>query len=161
LQITTRNHGTLTIAPTDIWICTEPILRFEATRRFIWLPHPNPQYAHSPLGVWQSTDQAHVTFVALRDPLQYLPNYRPETDELPLDGRAEDQQWFVLCVVDPQTGQVTANLRAPLVFNRQTHYGGQYILADRRWAMRAPLQALASSQEAQPQWAVVPLESTR
>ena len=99
------------------------ILGFPQQRHFILVPH-RPD---SPFLYLQSTTQADLAFVVI-DPLVVMPDYALPVEELPDLG--DPQLWAILCLCTVGQGDLgTVNLRSPLIVNRETRRGGQFVLS--------------------------------
>ena len=121
--IPTRFHGPMTVKPEDVITMDYEILGFPTARQFILVPHR----ADSPFLYLQSTVEADLAFVVI-DPLVVMPDYSLPLDELPDLG--DPQLWAILCLCT--VGQAvpgTVNLRSPLIINRLTRRGGQFVLS--------------------------------
>lgn len=123
MQVATRFHGSLVIQEKDIITLDYEILGFPHHRHYILLPHR----ADSPFLYLQSTDTPELAFITI-DPLLKVPDYRVPPEDVADLGDPKD--WAVLCLCTIEGGQAgTMNLRSPLVINRQTRRGGQFILS--------------------------------
>ncbi|MCL4318973.1 MAG: flagellar assembly protein FliW [Firmicutes bacterium] len=126
--IQTRFHGEITISSRDILILDQEILGFPKHRQFVLLPH----HQDSPFLYLQSVSDPELAFIVI-DPLTFKPDYRIPQDDV--TGLGNSEFWAILCICT--VGRVrgkdglyaTANLRSPLVINRQTRRGGQFVLS--------------------------------
>ncbi len=124
LTIDTRFHGTLTVEDTDILRVDYEIIGFAEEKSFILLPH-RPD---SPFLYLQSTITASLAFVAI-DPLLRVPDYQIPASDIP-QALGESRDWAVLCLCTLGNGQTPSmNLKSPLIFNRQSRHGGQFVLS--------------------------------
>ena len=126
--IQTRFHGTITISSTDILTLDQEILGFPQHRQFILLPH----HPESPFLYLQSITDPQLAFIVI-DPLTVKADYAvPDQDVAGLGNR---EFWAMLCLCtvsrqQPDQGLVaTCNLKSPVIINRQTRHGGQFVLS--------------------------------
>lgn len=121
--VETRFHGPLTVRPEEIITLDYEILGFPDQRHFILLPHRSD----SPFLYFQSTTEVSLSFVVI-DPLLVMADYRLPLDELPDLGNPS--LWAILCLCSIGNGNpATVNLRSPVIINRQTRRGGQFVLS--------------------------------
>ena len=125
MNIQTKFHGIMTVNQADLLVIDQPpILGFSYLSRFVLLPHA----IDSPFLYLQSVEDPGICFI-VADPLLWVPDYAiPESDPSSL-GRPDEWAVLVLCTIEAMGGQVTANLRSPLVINRAARRGGQYVLS--------------------------------
>lgn len=124
LTIDTRFHGAITIQETDILHLDYEILGFASERRFVLLPHQ----PDSPFLYLQSVATPSLAFVAI-DPLLRFPEYSLPVEELP-QSLGDPSEWAILCLCTVGNGHnPSMNLRSPLIFNRQSRRGGQFVLS--------------------------------
>lgn len=121
--VETRFHGPLTVRSEDIITLDYEILGFPDQRRFLLLPHR----ADSPFLYFQSVTNASLAFVVI-DPLLVMADYRLPVEELPDLG--DPSLWAILCLCSiGRDTPATVNLRSPLIINRETRRGGQFVLS--------------------------------
>lgn len=124
LTIETRFHGAITVNDTDILTIDYEILGFPGEKRFLLLPHQ----PDSPFLYLQSVQTPSLAFVAI-DPLIRFPEYQIPSGEIP-EALGDSSEWAVLCLCTMGNGEAPSmNLRSPLVFNRHTRRGGQFVLS--------------------------------
>lgn len=122
--IDTRFHGTLTIEESDILTTDYPILGFSSERQFVLLPHE----ADSPFLYLQSLATPTLAFICI-DPLLRVADYTVPRQDIPAD-LGDSTLWAILCLCTVGQGRhASVNLRSPLIFNRQTRHGGQFVLS--------------------------------
>ncbi len=122
--IQTRFHGELTIAEADIVTLDYEILGFPGERQFVLLPHQND----SPFLYLQSINTPGLAFICI-DPLLGFPEYQIPVEELP-DSLGDPAEWAILCLCTVGNGHnPSMNLRSPLIVNRRTRHGGQFVLS--------------------------------
>ncbi len=126
--IQTRFHGEITISSRDILTLDQEILGFPKHRQFVLLPH----HQDSPFLYLQSVSDSQLAFIVI-DPLTFKPDYKVPPDEVA--GLGNPDFWAILCICTVSHGgsgdglQATANLKSPLIINRQTRRGGQFVLS--------------------------------
>ncbi|POB10441.1 flagellar assembly protein FliW [Sulfobacillus sp. hq2] len=125
--IRTRFHGEITIVDHDILVMDYPILGFANHKEFILLPHRSD----SPFLYLQSITDPTLAFIVI-DPYTFDATYTVPANELPDLGNQET--WAILCictVTHSATGalKATVNLKSPLIINRETRHGGQFVLS--------------------------------
>lgn len=123
MQIASKYHGILDIRTEDVVHLVRPLLGFDAARRFILLPHAKD----SPFLYFQSADQGDLCFIVV-DPLLFVPDYALTTEDV--EGLGNPDEWAVLslCTIIKDKA-ITINLRSPVVINKNTRQGGQFVLA--------------------------------
>lgn len=122
--IDTRFHGSIEIHPQDILRADHEILGFPQERQFVLLPHQ----ADSPFLYLQSIRTVDLAFICI-DPLLRVKDYQLPVHELP-DALGDPKDWAVLVLCTIGTGAPPSmNLKSPLIFNRQTRHGGQFVLS--------------------------------
>jgi flagellar assembly factor FliW len=120
----TRFHGLMSVEESAILTVDYEILGFPDEKEFVLLPHR----ADSPFLYLQSVHSPDLAFVTI-DPLLRVADYQvPSSDIAKELGQASD--WAVLCLCTMGNGQPPSmNLRSPLVFNRHSRRGGQFVLS--------------------------------
>lgn len=123
MQIQTKFHGPMEIRPGDVVELVEPLLGFSDARRFVLLPH-GPD---SPFLYLQSADRGDLCFIVV-DPLLFFPKYSLPADDIV--GLGSPDEWAVLslCTITSEQ-KITINLRSPIVINKNSRKGGQFVLA--------------------------------
>ncbi|MCY0899168.1 MAG: flagellar assembly protein FliW [Firmicutes bacterium] len=122
--IDTRFHGPITVDDRDLLYIDYEILGFSREREFVLLPHRHD----SPFLYLQSTMTPSLAFICI-DPLLRFPQYQVPQDEIPA-ALGDPSQWAVLALCTIGNGYPpTMNLRSPLIFNRETRHGGQFVLS--------------------------------
>ncbi len=123
---------------TDVITFSKGLPGFEACRQFVLRATSN-----SALQCLSSIEGPEASFLAV-DPRRVLDGYRcqlTDADRVQL-GAAEHEDerllWLALLMAEP-TGEVTVNLRAPVVINPQTMRGQQVIPFQCIYPLRHPL----------------------
>ncbi|MBX5467178.1 MAG: flagellar assembly protein FliW [Firmicutes bacterium] len=121
MQIATRFHGAMEVREEDIIVLDHPILGFGEAQRFVLYPHRD-----SPFLFLQSVDFGPLCFIVI-DPLVVVRDYQIPAQDVTDLGPPEE--WAVLCLCTMDKRQITVNLRSPVVINKNTRHGGQYVLS--------------------------------
>ncbi|MFN8638332.1 MAG: flagellar assembly protein FliW [Dehalococcoidia bacterium] len=129
------------VAASDIFELTPGLAGFEHLHRYAIIPEDD-----SPVEWLQSLEDPTVAFATI-EPFLFYPEYAFELSDHDCDelGLRVPQSAIVRCLLTLSTSadQITANLLAPLVLNRDTCKGRQVILPDSNLSVRFHLfQAL-------------------
>lgn len=127
MKIQTTRFGEIEIKEEEIIQLTQPLLGFPDYHRYIIRDHSED----SPFKWFQSVDEGALAFVIL-DPQLFKPDYQVyltnnDTEELELSN-ADDAAVYCLVVIPNDPKKMTANLQAPLVFNRPKKLAKQVVL---------------------------------
>jgi flagellar assembly factor FliW len=127
MQISTKHFGPVQVEIEDIVHFPRGIVAFEDCRHWVLLTD-----AENPSLAWlQSVSRAEVALPVV-SPRRFVPHYavRLSRGQLaPLEFSHSDQV-FVLNVVSQSDGDLTLNLKAPLVINLDRRIGRQIITTD-------------------------------
>jgi flagellar assembly factor FliW len=139
MEISTRHFGPVTVEADDIVLFPRGIVAFEDCRHWVLLgDHENPMLA------WlQSVSRAEVALPVV-SPRRLVPDYsvRVARGQLgPLEFSQFDQI-YVLAIVSESDGDLTLNLKAPLVINLDRCLGRQIITTDDQ-PLALPLTTIA------------------
>ncbi len=138
MEIATREWGTLQVADELVVHLASGLFGFEGLRRFVLVDIEELR----PFVWFLSVDEPEVGF-AVADP-QYFwtgPYQAPlsEGDEALLDLEAGDPiAVFVIATIEPD-GQITGNLRGPIVLNTRNRLAKQVIAFGSTYAVRQPM----------------------
>lgn len=123
--------GDLRIDPDDVLAFTDPIAGFPQCRRYAILPYAQATRADPDMHWLQAMDAPFHTFL-ITDAWSADPDYEPEIDESDIAalGIASlvDASLYAIVTVSKSTNELTANLRAPLVVNRDLRSARQVVL---------------------------------
>jgi flagellar assembly factor FliW len=138
MTYTSSRFGTLDIKDDTVLTFPSGLLGFPECRRYVILDHDTD----APFKWLQSLDEPALAFVIL-DPALILADYRIEAaDEaiVEVQGGEPDELSTAVILTIPSTdpGQITANLRGPLLMNPRTRLGKQLVLPD-EFPTRHPL----------------------
>lgn len=126
------------VSAADLLSFPQGLIGFEDQTQLALLPDPD-----GGLSWLHPTDGDATLAFPVLDPFLVWPDYDvtlqdAEIESLGLE-RAEDA--LLLAIVTPREdpGEITANLRAPIVINRRTRVGRQIILPHATYAIRTPI----------------------
>tara|TARA_A100001037_G_C14963757_1_gene550560 strand:+ start:209 stop:667 length:459 start_codon:yes stop_codon:yes gene_type:complete len=137
MKVDTSRFGELDISEDEIIHFPEGLYGFEKETEFVFLPfNPNVE---SPMEWMQSLKSSHLAFV-ITDPFLYLPDYKLKLSQ-------EDKKIVKLCdeelfltraiVTIPENyAEMTANLIAPLIINKEKAIGKQFVLTNMNYDTR-------------------------
>lgn len=138
MQLETRAFGTVEIDEEKAVRLTEAMPGFPGLARFAVLD-PDPD---NPFKWFQSLEDTEVCFL-IADPKIFFPDYSITISSSALpDLELSDPTEVVVAVIvnlGREPSQMTANLRAPLIFNIKRSLGRQVILDDANYKVRMPL----------------------
>ena len=131
MKVETSRFGTLDISEKEIVRFPEGLYGFEKETEFTLLPfNPNVE---SPMEWMQSLKSAHLAFV-VTDPYLYQPDYKlklSEEDKKRVELEEGDMYLTRAIVTIPENySEMTANLIAPLVINKDKGVAKQFVLTN-------------------------------
>jgi len=135
MHVRTTRFGTLERPEEDLLRFPDGLYGFGGDQRFLLVEHDG----RSPFRWLQSADRPDLAFLVL-DPSLFRPDYRfdlsgEDRRALEWDGREPLEVWVVVGVPeDPE--KMTANLKGPIVVNRERRLGRQVILSGDEWSPR-------------------------
>ncbi len=146
MHLDTTRFGSLEIDENSVLTFTQPIIGFQAFRRFVLLDGTGDAHVK-----WlQSTDDGDLAFI-LMDPRAVVPDYdiRLRADELTelAVASVEDLDIYTLVVVPQDPTQVRTNLKAPIVINPQQRLAKQTILDKSSYPVQFRLNQAAQGAE--------------
>lgn len=127
MDFLTSRFGSVSIEPEDILTFSDGLIGMEDCRRWVLLADAG----NTALGWLQCLDRAEVA-LAVVSPRRFIPDYQARVarrDMLPL-GLAEPQNAQVLVIVSHHDGELTLNLKAPLVIHLADRLGRQIVARD-------------------------------
>jgi len=135
MKIQTSRFGEIDIDKSRIIEMRGGILGFVSLKRFVMIAHEEG----SPFQWFQSLDDGSIAFITM-NPFIVKPDYEPEIDDRTIEmlevDKAEDVELMVILTVRSEPAKMTANLRAPLVINKQKRLASQVILEDGQYPVR-------------------------
>lgn len=129
MKVQTSRFGEIEVDEADIITLPEGLIGFPELMRYVLLDHDTD----SPFKWLQSVDDGSMAFVVL-SPLTFRPDYTVEVTEeeisvLKLEN-SEDAVISVIVTIPMDPKKMSANLKAPLVFNLKNRTGKQVIVKD-------------------------------
>jgi flagellar assembly factor FliW len=137
MKVETSRFGTLDISEKEIVRFPEGLYGFEKETEFTLLPfNPNVE---SPMEWMQSLKSTHLAFV-ITDPYLYLADYKlklSEEDKKRVELEDDDLHLTRAIVTIPENYyEMTANLIAPLVINKEKGIAKQFVLTNMNYDTR-------------------------
>jgi len=137
MKVETSRFGTLDMSEKEIVRFPEGLYGFEKETEFTLLPfNPNVE---SPMEWMQSLKSTHLAFV-ITDPYLYLPDYKlklSEEDKKRVELEDDDLHLTRAIVTIPENySEMTANLIAPLVINKEKGIAKQFVLTNMNYDTR-------------------------
>ncbi len=134
MRVTTKAYGPIEVDERQKVSFPGGILGFEDLKDYILLDAAQPPF------YWlQSLDRPEIAFVMI-DPMVFRPDYSAELDpeELAEIGiiTEEDALVFAIVTIPEDSRRMTANLQGPVILNRQSRVGRQFISPSPRWGIR-------------------------
>ena len=129
MKVDTSRFGTLDIPDNEIVQFPDGLYGFEKETEFTLLPfNPNVE---SPMEWMQSLKSSHLAFV-ITDPYMYLQDYKPKLSEEDKKlVQLEDQELFLtrtIVTIPENYLEMTVNLIAPLIINKDKGVAKQFVL---------------------------------
>ena len=129
MKVNTSRFGTLDIADNEIIQFPDGLYGFEKETEFTFLPfNPNVE---SPMEWMQSLKSSHLAFV-ITDPYLYLQDYKiklSEDDKKRVNLKSEEPFLTRTIVTIPENYlEMTTNLIAPLIINKDKGVAKQFVL---------------------------------
>ncbi|MBI2601603.1 MAG: flagellar assembly protein FliW [Deltaproteobacteria bacterium] len=135
IKVSTVRFGAIEVNEEDVIELPHGLIGFPELKKFILLDHDK----ESPFKWFQSLDDGAIAFVII-NPLLFKPDYFVEVTEAEVsDLELKDEKDAVVSVIitipsDPNN--MTANLKAPLIFNLNNRLGKQIILNNGEFTTR-------------------------
>jgi flagellar assembly factor FliW len=135
MQVKTTRFGEIEVKDQDVIKMPRGLIGFPELKSFVLLDHDK----ESPFKWFQSLDDGSIAFVLI-DPLLFCPTYTVEVTEAEVSdlGLDSEQDAVISTIITmPSNPQhMTANLKAPLIFNLQNRTGKQVILSQSQYTTR-------------------------
>ncbi len=137
MEIMTKHFGNVDIDETKVITFEDGIFGFKEMKDFILL---YDQGEEGGALVWLQAVKDPKTCLPLINPMMWFPDYAPEVeDDLiasigQLDPKVLDI--FTVVVIPDKIEQMTTNLKAPILINRETKKGRQVIANDETYDIR-------------------------
>jgi flagellar assembly factor FliW len=140
MEIVTRRYGRperLEVDAADIYEFCPGLAGFEAYTRYAIIREPD-----SPVEWLQSLDEPGLAFATL-EPFLFYPGFSFELPDRDCDDLAlrKPDSATIRCLLTLSTSmeEITANLLAPIVLNRESRLARQVVLADSDLPLRFPV----------------------
>lgn len=135
INVKTTRFGEIQVKDEDVVTLPAGLIGFPELKKYVLLDHDKD----SPFKWLQSLDDGAIAFVLI-NPLLFKPDYMVEVTEaevsdLELDNE-EDAIISVIITMPSNPQNMTANLKAPLVFNLKNRKGKQIILNSAEYTTR-------------------------
>ena len=135
IRIKTTRFGELEVAKQEAIVLPSGLIGFPELKNYILLDHDKD----SPFKWLQSVDDGAIAFVLI-NPLLFKPDYVVEVTEAEVSdlelAAEEDAVISVIITMPSNPKNMTANLKAPLVFNLKNRKGKQIILNNSDYVTR-------------------------
>ena len=135
MRVETTRYGVVDVSEEDVLEFERGLFGFEDVHRWVLLEH-GPK---SPLRLLQSVETPGLAFVVL-EPFLICPDY---TLELSAEDAAAVHWWddtgvlvLVTVGIPEDPGEMTANLKGPILVNPKRQRGRQVVLPGDRWSPR-------------------------
>ncbi len=123
--------GRIAVSPHCVVDFLEPIAGFPGCTAYALLPYEQATRSDPSMRWLQALEPPYHTFL-VTDPWSVVPDYEPEiadSDVRSLDGLAlAEAQFYGIMTVARRRGELTINLRAPLLLNAPMRLGKQVVL---------------------------------
>lgn len=132
MKVQTSRFREIEVQESDIITLPEGLVGFPELTHYVILDHDTD----SPFKWLQSTDDGSMAFVII-SPLTFRPDYTVEVSEeeiatLTLES-ADDAVISVIVTIPMDPKKMSANLKAPLIFNLKNRRGKQVIVKDAQY----------------------------
>jgi flagellar assembly factor FliW len=127
MQIETSRFGPVEIQPEDILLFSRGVFAFEKHHHWVLLADGYNEFV-----AWLQSLRDPAVALPLVSPRRFVPGYRVAIARgqlTPLELAALDQA-FVLNVLNRTGGELTINLKAPLIINLDRRIGRQVVTSD-------------------------------
>lgn len=135
IQVKTTRFGDLDVKQEDVIVLPSGLIGFPELKQYVLLDHDKG----SPFKWLQSLDDGAIAFVLI-NPLLFKPDYAVEVGEgevADLNIESEDDAVISVIITMPSNPmKMTANLKAPLIFNLKNRKGKQIILSSSLYTTR-------------------------
>ncbi|UHA75710.1 flagellar assembly protein FliW [Paenibacillus sp. 481] len=138
MQIHSTRLGQLDVEETDLFHFVSGILGFQNYKKYVWLPANN---SDTPFDLLQSVEDEQLTFI-LSEPFTFDKDYSFVLNDdwkkkLCIEAEEDISVRVITTVRSPE--EITANYRAPLVFNVKKRLGAQIILDGSEYDLKHPI----------------------
>ncbi len=135
IQVKTTRFGDIEVRDSDVIELPSGLIGFPELTNYVLLDHDK----ESPFKWLQSLQDGGIAFVLI-NPLLFNPDYTVEVSEAEVSdlqlGSEDDAVISVIVTMPSNPQNMTANLKAPLVFNLKNRLGKQLILNNPAYSTR-------------------------
>lgn len=135
LKVKTTRFGEMEVKEEDLINVPNGLIGFPELKNYVLLDHDKD----SPFKWLQSLDDGAIAFVLI-NPLLFKPDYTVEVTEAEVSDlkleKEEDAVISVIITIPTNPQNMTANLKAPLIFNLKNRTGKQIILSSQTYTTR-------------------------
>lgn len=135
MNIKTEQFGEIEIDNTNIIKITGGILGFEKHEDYVLVPFNED----NPLSFLQSVDQSTLAFIVV-NPMEFFVDYEPDVPDADLKDikitNPEQAVLVSLVSIPEKVEDMTVNLIAPIVINKDTKIGKQIVLQDQEFGTK-------------------------
>lgn len=135
IKVTTTRFGEIEVKEDDLIELPNGLIGFPELKKYVLLDHDKD----SPFKWLQSLDDGGIAFVLI-NPLLFKPDYMVEVAEEEIGDldlkKEEDAVISVILSIPTNPQNMTANLKAPLVFNLKNRKGKQLVLRNDAYTTR-------------------------
>ena len=135
IKVMTTRFGEIEVKHEELLELPAGLIGFPELKRYVLLDHDK----ESPFKWLQSLDDGAIAFVLI-NPLLFKPDYTVEVTEAEVSDleikQEEDAVISVIITIPTNPQNMTANLKAPLVFNLQNRRGKQLVLNQAAYTTR-------------------------
>ena len=135
MKMQTSRFGEINVDDSRIIEMRGKILGFNSLNRFVMIVHEDG----SPFHWLQSLEDGSIAFITM-NPFIIKSDYEPEIDDQTIEmlevDTEENIELKVILTIRSEPLKMTANLRAPLVINKQRRLASQVILNDEQYAVQ-------------------------
>jgi flagellar assembly factor FliW len=139
MDIQTKAMGTVTVSDKQLLFFPEGLFGFEEIHNYALL-----EAEQKPFMWLQSIEKPELAFLLI-DPFLFRFDYELDVDDITLGdiGVSSPSDVYVLAIITipPEGAPITANLRGPLVINKNNNNAIQTILPDPKWQIKHDIVA--------------------
>lgn len=127
MRIETERFGSLEIDERELFLFPQGLIGLETLRQWALLPDPENSSV-----AWLQSASRGDRALAVISPRVFVPDYRIHVASRSLEclQLRSDHRTFVLTTVAGSVGQLTTNLRAPIIINLDRRLGCQVVTGD-------------------------------
>lgn len=143
MRIETQRFGTLQVDERELFLFPQGLIGLETLRQWVLVPD-----AENPAVVWLQSASRGDRALAMISPRVFVENYRVHVPSRSLEvlQMRNDHRAYVLTTLSGQRGEMTTNLRAPVIVNLDRRLGCQVVTGDDQPVQHALPTTVAVSQ---------------